>query len=762
MMDGYQRQVPAATTIFVGTPLTGRPRALQQSADSTTNPVVNKYQQELTSGLVTDFRGGQRLHGAFHGGFSAGYFNTVGSIQGFTPASFSSSRRTPKGTENPRQRPEDFMDEEDRLEHAQLGTNVKRRSQFSSDAIGSTASELANRSAEVAPGIVVTAPITRSIGVMLLQRMGWIRGQPIGKKKISGFSVRIYAPQPDPATDKSVVSTKGDVYGLGYNAPSTFPMLNSSYGSRHEVYEVASSSAYDTSISVGVDDESKALPLREVSRTRNDTHFRNNQNKCLRGFVLSVSTVLPTPTHQIKVPNGFIPSSCPVSSFSSISITAGLEQFRSNIEYVASIRRRQLSMADRSAALGEKATETSSQQPSVFEMISGDDKAKLSASLSSMFRVGSTLIVGEEKDAIHFPNDPAKQSRFQQFLKHRSSGATGDPLPGNDWKAVLELQQFEALAATMPSYAMPKIEEVRLPEIPIDFDSAARLKMFGALTRENTDWVPPRLLCKRFHVPDPYQGRAVPTPTPGRQCKFQELLATVNPELAAAAQNRPDLDRPEVSLPTHTTTNHEEDEDEVVVETFEKPPVDLFKAIFEDSDDDDVEDFPIKAEPVAVETASNALGAVPSSSLMVDKKPRGLLRLDSTPDIASSRQSTEQIPERSPAPQPVTSLPVDQKFISSTYGASHRSRSRSRSLHKDNSCPSRTDRIYSDRSNRHAKEGKRSRDSYRSDDERRTRDRKHRDKDSKKHKHKRTPEEEEQRLIKKLARRLKKSKASSS
>uniref|UniRef100_A0A8C6WZ33 G patch domain containing 1 n=1 Tax=Neogobius melanostomus TaxID=47308 RepID=A0A8C6WZ33_9GOBI len=57
----------------------------------------------------------QRFHGAFTGGFSAGYFNTVGSKEGWSPATFKSSRESK--AENQKARgPEDFMDEEVMLE----------------------------------------------------------------------------------------------------------------------------------------------------------------------------------------------------------------------------------------------------------------------------------------------------------------------------------------------------------------------------------------------------------------------------------------------------------------------------------------------------------------------------------------------------------------------------------------------------------------------------------------------------------------------
>uniref|UniRef100_A0A9L0IIS6 G-patch domain containing 1 n=1 Tax=Equus asinus TaxID=9793 RepID=A0A9L0IIS6_EQUAS len=52
----------------------------------------------------------KRFHGAFSGGFSAGYFNTVGSKEGWTPSSFVSSRQN--RADRSVLGPEDFMDEE--------------------------------------------------------------------------------------------------------------------------------------------------------------------------------------------------------------------------------------------------------------------------------------------------------------------------------------------------------------------------------------------------------------------------------------------------------------------------------------------------------------------------------------------------------------------------------------------------------------------------------------------------------------------------
>lgn len=54
------------------------------------NSILDKKRKGIPVHLqqVRDDQGRQRLHGAFQGGFSAGYFNTVGSKEGFFECSF--------------------------------------------------------------------------------------------------------------------------------------------------------------------------------------------------------------------------------------------------------------------------------------------------------------------------------------------------------------------------------------------------------------------------------------------------------------------------------------------------------------------------------------------------------------------------------------------------------------------------------------------------------------------------------------------------
>ena len=75
---------------------------------------------------VYDENGIRRFHGAFTGGFSAGYYNTVGSEEGFTTTGFISSRK--QRVEFKQYTKEDFMDEQD---NRLVGTNLQTHNIFS-------------------------------------------------------------------------------------------------------------------------------------------------------------------------------------------------------------------------------------------------------------------------------------------------------------------------------------------------------------------------------------------------------------------------------------------------------------------------------------------------------------------------------------------------------------------------------------------------------------------------------------------------------
>ncbi|KAF2740038.1 DUF1604-domain-containing protein [Polyplosphaeria fusca] len=125
---------------------------------------------------ATDERGRRRFHGAFEGGFSAGYFNTAGSKEGFTPQTFVSSRTNrAKDNAKPGQRPEDFMDDED-LTQAAASRTLETTSSFA--AVGS-----AREQGEEHDGLFgLMLPDEDTMAVKILQKMKWRKGQGIGPR----------------------------------------------------------------------------------------------------------------------------------------------------------------------------------------------------------------------------------------------------------------------------------------------------------------------------------------------------------------------------------------------------------------------------------------------------------------------------------------------------------------------------------------------------------------------------------------------------
>ncbi|XP_065331547.1 G patch domain-containing protein 1 homolog isoform X1 [Cloeon dipterum] len=122
--------------------------------------------------VATDKQGRRRFHGAFTGGFSAGYFNTVGSEEGWTPATFRSTRAEKEAKRL--QRPEDFMDDEDQEVFGIAPKVLRARQEYKKATIGGHGSTSLE-------GLL--RPVRDTVGVLLLRRMGWRPGQGVGPRQ---------------------------------------------------------------------------------------------------------------------------------------------------------------------------------------------------------------------------------------------------------------------------------------------------------------------------------------------------------------------------------------------------------------------------------------------------------------------------------------------------------------------------------------------------------------------------------------------------
>jgi len=204
--------------------------------------------------VVTDEEGRRRFHGAFTGGFSAGYYNTVGSKDGWQPSTFKSSRKNKDHVRNS-YRPEDFMDEEDMGDFGIAPKTIMTRNDFSGNnrkrnyQDEKLVQEHQRTSTlvlgpELLQSLVV--PARSNIGIRLLKKLGWKEGQGVGdrihgnrpltqfemiKKKYTEES-QILTPtkdneQDDPRTFEEVtfapkdtmpvpVKPKDNLFGVGY------------------------------------------------------------------------------------------------------------------------------------------------------------------------------------------------------------------------------------------------------------------------------------------------------------------------------------------------------------------------------------------------------------------------------------------------------------------------------------------------------------------------------------------------------------------
>lgn len=196
---------------------------------------------------VRDERGRRRFHGAFTGGFSAGYWNTVGSAEGFTPQIFSSSRvnKADRQTGAKGARPEDFMDDEDFGSFGIAPKRIHTKEDFaenSSFAGKCFALELVNSQILTGYNLLsglrdtsltfddviksVFAPSKQSIGMRLFQKMKRHVKMEQKARQRDLFLLQQDDRQSSSSRSSSSKSTtketlqyetKGDLHGLGYN-----------------------------------------------------------------------------------------------------------------------------------------------------------------------------------------------------------------------------------------------------------------------------------------------------------------------------------------------------------------------------------------------------------------------------------------------------------------------------------------------------------------------------------------------------------------
>ncbi|KAF2428618.1 DUF1604-domain-containing protein [Tothia fuscella] len=567
---------------------------------------VPVWQQE-----VRDERGRKRLHGAFTGGFSAGYFNTVGSKDGWTPQTFVSSRNNRVKAQ---QKAEDFMDEED-VADAEESRQLQTASSYAG--LGSTADESGGKDVLMD----LARPAGETMGVKLLQRMGWRPGQGVGPKvrrkarlgDEDGADGEAHLFAPENSRMIGFVK-KNDFKGLGYAGEASLsslalrttgneqaeqeeetPMsrsktslvkatkksknggigigiLNDNGSDDEDPYEIGPKISYNRviggdkkgkkngQIKSSVSSANPLLGTKPVFMSKKIIAKKSAQGfrKChdgrlpLDGLILSTDSSdtsslsrYPPP----KIPEGWQSAKAPTSatsatdwkSTSDVAKTSSLDPKtraallgeallpgKSVFDFLSPAARERLAAASGKTNLPQALDEA----PPDGYKTSEADKAKFLWSLVPPLDKDLALAALHRGATGWMPysEDPQKRTRYRGFLELRAG--LSDKLPSratdvkvDTWKQELAefahaafvfrpatglmatrftsaSQTYEGSSSNQKDGDEPLIRKpIPKPEDPAE--AAAKMGMYGPLTRSVQPFLPTRLLCKRFNVRPP-------------------------------------------------------------------------------------------------------------------------------------------------------------------------------------------------------------------------------------------------------------------
>ncbi|PQE31086.1 hypothetical protein CJF32_00006099 [Rutstroemia sp. NJR-2017a WRK4] len=703
----YEADLQAQQSPFVvfGTPLP--PRDPDVRDDGSYVPV---WKQE-----VRDERGLKRLHGAFTGGFSAGYFNTVGSKEGWTPSTFVSSRsnRNKDAAKPPQQRPEDFMDDED-IADAADAQRVHTADGFAG--LGSTQDDAVRRGGFVD----LFRNEGETMGVKLLKKMGWKEGQGVGPKvrrkaRLDGMeksggdadATYLFAPE---NTRMVTFNRKDDHKGLGFEGETKLApidrsendkeksededdaqsfslgpkvsknkkkparggigigVLNDTGSDDEDPYEIGPRISYNRVIG-GEKKKKKPLAPATNSLLKSKPVFISKKSvmakaaaglrKChdgrlpLDGFILSKDSTMSSMSETLeKYPPPAIPEGWKSAKQPTSSSTQG--QYQSTAEAAKASK---LDPKARASILGEAALPGKS----VFDflstsardrLVSASGKTNLPAALGEVPAGYSMTPQERQKELLSlipkidratadaalsrgasgfmpYGEDEAKRSRYRTYLEQQAGISPVLPERGplmsrEDW--LKELSEFAncarifkpmtgLMATRFTSSSAPKstagsgdgsADLLSRPEPKQEdpAEQAAKMGMYGPLTRETKSWFPTRLLCKRFNVKPPAHvqpsgdddsgvGRNVPPDLVAKREIDRMMLEAGNGFMRDGSQGDGMLVDNDSS---NEQTRDQETKDVVVVDAERNEALEgqrageaVFKAIFgDDSDDDDV------------------------------------------------------------------------------------------------------------------------------------------------------------------------------
>eukprot|EP00056_Hartaetosiga_gracilis_P006873 m.101490 g.101490 ORF g.101490 m.101490 type:complete len:613 (+) comp12576_c6_seq1:38-1876(+) len=535
--------------------------------------------------IVTDEEGRRRFHGAFTGGFSAGYYNTVGSKEGWTPSTFKSSRKEKLTQRSRGQQLEDFMDEEDFHDFGIAPKHVRGTKQFQKDGDEDGEDENGRKSGKRKGGSDfesmgdealhnLVRMRTNTPGRRLLKLMGWKEGQGMGARlnarqqatalgldveEVDAFAAErgfTFAPRD---VKSHTFKPKDNMFGIGYQGLSA------------KDYHMDGKQRMGAGFGVGA--------FEEEDEDIYNTDDRNNYDKVLGGaeFQGQSLRIFDRPGHTEFVSSSF--RSVKFKKFPPPKIPPSYDPMR---------RAR--------SGIQRRGVTPSSTVVSVYGKGARMDVHKRAALLGE--RVPS--MVQEAKARASEAVQRAKEEEQQRKDEEQRKRA--------EVLSKVMAQRF-TVGTGLTSQSLTEEEKQELKEQVDDGMKAARMDMFGRMTRRTYEWHPDRLVCKRFGVPDPFprsglvgvvvnedlNGRSTgptamskTTAVAASKLRGQSRWAQITGE--EVKQPQPQQRQQQQEEEQERMDNSDED-DEIEVEPLpERPSMDLFKAIFSSDEDDEDEE----------------------------------------------------------------------------------------------------------------------------------------------------------------------------